>query len=139
MAEMKTVENDASVDAFIDGVENERRRADSRVVHEIMARVTGEPARMWGTSIVGFGRYHYKYDSGREGDMCITGYSPRKTALTLYIMPGFSAYDGLMKKLGKHKTGKSCLYVNKIEDVDLGVLEELIRLSVDHMRAKYPV
>lgn len=137
MAENKTQENDASVEAFLDSVENKRRQADSRAVHEMMARVSGEPARMWGSAIVGFGRYHYKYDSGREGDYMLTGYSPRKQALTVYIMPGFSQYQDQMARLGKHKTGKSCLYINKVDDIDLDVLEEIIRLSLDYMREKY--
>jgi len=139
MAELKTKETGASVDEFLAGVENERRRRDALVVKEIMERVTGWEPKMWGPSIVGFGRYHYKYDSGREGDFLVTGFSPRKQALTVYIMPGFSKYGSLMKRLGKHKTGRSCLYINKLEDVDLGVLEELISGGVDYMREKYGV
>ena len=88
---------------------------------------------MWGPTIVGFGSYHYKYESGREGDWFKTGFSPRKTSLTLYIMPGFNRYDELMQKLGKHKTGQSCLYINKLEDVDMDVLRELVKLSYDYM------
>lgn len=89
---------------------------------------------MWGTSIVGFGSYHYKYDSGREGDMPVTGFAPRKQSLTLYIMPGFDAYEDLLSKLGKHKTGKSCLYINKLADVDMDVLRELVKQSVEAMK-----
>ena len=92
---------------------------------------------MWGPSIVGFGSYHYKYESGREGDMCITGFSPRKQNLTIYILPGFKRYSELMKKLGKYKTGKSCLYINKLEDVDMKVLKELISEDVKYMKKKY--
>ena len=101
-----------------------------------MKKITKEEPVMWGPSIIGFGSYHYKYESGREGDMCITGFSPRKQSLTLYIMPGFERYHDLMNKLGKYKTGKSCLYINKIEDVDLKVLKELISESVKFMKNK---
>ena len=139
MAELKTKETSASVDAFLAAVENERRRRDALVVKEIMERVTGWQPKMWGPSIVGFGRYHYKYDSGREGDYLVTGFSPRKKSLTVYIMPGFSGFPELMERLGKYKTSVSCLYINKLEDVDLGVLEELIRGGVDTMRERYSV
>jgi len=139
MAELKTKETDASVGEFLGGVENERRRTDALVVKEIMERVTGWEPKMWGPSIVGFGSYHYKYDSGREGDFLVTGFSPRKQALTVYIMPGFSGFEALMKRLGKHKTGRSCLYINKLDDVDQDVLEELIRGGVEFMRKKYGV
>lgn len=94
---------------------------------------------MWGPSIVGFGEYRYKYESGREGDFLITGFSPRKSALTIYIMPGFARYEALMDKLGKHRTGKSCLYINRLDDVDLSVLEELVTCSVEYMTEKYGV
>lgn len=136
---MKTTETDASVDAFLNGVMPDRRRQDGMALRDMIQRLTGLEPKMWGPSIVGFGRYHYKYDSGREGDLFLTGFSPRKTSLSIYIMPGFSDFDGLMAKLGKHKTGKSCLYVNKLDDVDLRVLEELIQRSVDFMRQKYDV
>ncbi|MCO5207271.1 MAG: DUF1801 domain-containing protein, partial [Anaerolineae bacterium] len=98
--------------------------------------VTGEPGALWGTSIVGFGTYHYKYASGREGDWFVTGFSPRKQNMTLYIMPGFEQYNDLLSKLGKHKTGKSCLYINKLDDVDLDVLRELVAQSADYMAAQ---
>ncbi len=137
MAEPKTKPTGVSVDAFIDAVGHARRREDARVVLAMMRRVTGEEPEMWGPSIVGFGRYRYKYDSGREGEWMLTAFAPRKSALTVYIMPGFSQYDGLMARLGKHRTGKSCLYINKLDDVDLEVLAELVRLSVDYMRTKY--
>lgn len=139
MAELKTQENDISVDDFLAGVEHKKRREDSFVVKEILERLTGEPAKMWGSSIVGFGTYEYKYPSGRSGRWMMGGFSPRKAALTLYIMPGFSQYEELLLKLGKHKTGKSCLYINKLEDVDRDVLEQLITLSFDHMKEKYAV
>ena len=139
MAERKTQETHASVDAFLDGVVHHKRRRDGLVVRDLMRRVTGFEPRMWGPSIVGFGRYHYTYDSGREGDFFLTGFSPRKQALTVYIMPGFSGYEDLMARLGKHKTGRSCLYINKLEDVDLEVLEDLVRRSVEFMKKKYDV
>jgi hypothetical protein len=135
MAEMKTKQTEASVSAFLDAVENEQRRADCRVVADLMRAVTGEAPKMWGPGIVGFGSYHYKYASGREGDWFVTGFSPRKQDLTLYIMAGFDRYDELMAKLGKYKTGKSCLYLKRLSDVDLGVLRELVTASVEAMRS----
>ena len=135
----KTRPTDAGVDTFLDAVDNERRRKDARTVKAMMERITGWEPKMWGPSIVGFGEYHYRYDSGREGDFLITGFSPRKKALTIYIMPGFGRYDALMGKLGKYKTGRSCLYINKLDDVDLSVLEELIASSVQYMVGKYGV
>src|SRR5210317_1474295 len=123
MAEPKTKKNDASVENFLNSVANQTRREDSLSLLGLMRDVTGEEAKMWGSSIVGFGSYHYVYQSGREGDWMLTGFSPRKQNLAIYIMPGFSAYDSLLDKLGKHKTGKSCLYINKLADVDLKVLK----------------
>lgn len=137
MTELKTKKNIASVTKFLNSVTNEKKRADSFTVLGLMQEVTGEEPVMWGTSIVGFGSYHYKYASGREGDWALTGFSPRKQNLTLYIMPGFDKYDALMKKLGKYKTGKSCLYINKLEDIDMKILKRLIKLSVEHMVKKY--
>ncbi|MBE7543936.1 MAG: DUF1801 domain-containing protein [Bryobacteraceae bacterium] len=134
MAELKTKQTQASVSAFLDAVENEQRRADCRTVLNLMRAVTGEEPKMWGPSMVGFGSYHYKYASGREGDWFVTGFSPRKQDLTLYIMAGFDRYDELMAKLGKYKTGKSCLYLKRLSDVDLGVLRELVAASVEAMR-----
>ncbi len=134
MAENKTKENDADVVAFLNGVADERKRQDSFAILALMQEVTRMEPKMWGDSIVGFGKYHYKYESGREGDMPITGFSPRKQSLTLYIMPGFARYEDLMAKLGKHKTGKSCLYINKLADVDTAVLRELVAQSVAHMK-----
>jgi hypothetical protein len=133
MTENKTQKNDASVEDFLNGVENEKRRVDSFKVLELMKEVSGEEPMMWGTSIVGFGSYHYKYASGREGDWLATGFSPRKQNLTLYIMDGFDEYEELLSQLGKHKTGKSCLYINKLEDVDLKVLRKLVKKSVAHV------
>lgn len=139
MGELKTKENDRSVADFIRSVAPERRKDEAQQLHDMMARITGCEARMWGTSIVGYDRYHYKYASGQEGDWFITGFSPRKAALSIYIMPGFSAYPDLMARLGKHRTGKSCLYLTKLENADPEVLETLIRMSVDDMREKYAV
>ena len=138
MSDLKTQPHDGNVEAFLQSVEHDKRREDSFVVLEMMKEITGEEPRMWGPSIVGFGNYHYKYESGREGDFFLAGFSPRKQNLTLYIMSGFSHYEELLQKLGKHKTGKSCLYINKLENVDLGVLKEMIRESVKMMKEKYP-
>ncbi len=138
MAGNKTVATDGDVETYLDGVDNPKRVADARTVMEIMGRVSGEPPQMWGPSLIGYGTYHYKYDSGREGDFFMTGLSPRKTALTVYIMPGFEPYDDLLSRLGKYKTGKSCLYINKLADVDMDVLEQVIAQSYKDMVAKYP-
>lgn len=133
MAELKTQKNNASVEEFLDSVANEKKRQDSYAILELMKDVTGEEPAMWGTSIVGFGSYHYQYASGREGDWFLVGFSPRKQNLTLYIMSGFDEYESLLEDLGKHKTGKSCLYINKLEDVDRSTLRELVEKSVAHM------
>ena len=132
MAELKTKRNDQSVDEFLQAIPDERRRKDCYTVLELMKKVTGEEPKMWGDAIVGFGDYHYKYASGREGDWFFTGFSPRKQNLTLYIMSGFEEYNDLLNKLGKLKTGKACLYINKLKDVDLSVLRELVTKSVIH-------
>ena len=133
MAELKTKRNKGDVEAFLNSVSGERKRQDSFTIMELMKQVTGQEPEMWGESIVGFGSYHYMYESGREGDWFLTGFSPRKQNLTLYIMSGFDDYDQLLGKLGKHSTGKSCLYIKKIEDVDVDVLKELVQKSVKHM------
>jgi len=138
MSEPKTKKNSAGVEGFLKSVENEKRREDSFAVLDLMKEVTGEEPTMWGTSIVGFGTYHYKYASGREGDWMKVGFSPRKKNLTLYIMEGFSSYDSLLDKLGKYSTGKSCLYINKLEDVDQAVLKELVKQSVETMSGTSP-
>jgi len=134
MAELKTKVNNASVDKFIKSIKDEQIRDDCYKIVEIMQKATKAEPKMWGTSIVGFGTYHYKYASGREGDWFLAGFSPRKQNLTLYIMSGFDEYDSLMKKLGKHSTGKSCLYIKKLGDVDVKVLKELVTKSVKHMQ-----
>ncbi len=133
MAELKTKKNDGDVEAFLNTVEPEKKRKDSFEILELMEEVTGEKATMWGESIIGFGSYHYTYASGREADWMLVGFSPRKQNITLYIMSGFDNYQNLLDKLGKHKTGKSCLYIKKIEDVDTDVLRDLVKQSVDHM------
>ena len=133
MAEPKTKETAESVSAFLDKIPDKGRREDCLAVADIMRDVTKEEPKMWGSSIVGFGRYHYKYESGREGDSMITGFSPRKGDLTLYIMGGFDEFPDLMKRLGKHKTGKSCLYLKKLADVDVDVLRKLVTKSVKSM------
>ena len=138
MAKMKTTPTEASVDAYIDAVEDAQKREDCRAVAAMMAEVTGAPARMWGSSIVGFGSYHYRYASGREGDFMETGFAARKRELTLYVMAGFSEYGDLLAKLGKHKTGKSCLYIKRLADVDEDVLREVVERSVAWIRARYP-
>ncbi len=137
MAEPKTKKNATSVAAFLNRIENEERRKDCRTVLAMMKQITGSKPAMWGTSIVGFGSYHYVYASGREGDWPLTGFSPRKQDLTLYIMAGFDRYKPLMVKLGKYRTGKSCLYVKRLADIDLQVLKRLVTESVRHMRKAY--
>ncbi len=138
MAENKTKPTDNSVTDFIHAVADEQKSEDSYALIELFRDATGEEAKMWGPSIVGFGSYHYVYESGREGDAPLTGFSPRSKSLSLYIMAGFSRYDDLMGQLGKHKTAKACLYVNKLDDIDLGALRQLVTLSVEFMRKKYP-
>lgn len=133
MAEPKTKVNDQSVEKFLNGITDEQARQDCFTILKIMQQATRAEPKMWGSSIVGFGSYHYKYESGREGNWFLTGFSPRKQNLTLYIMAGFARYDELMKKLGKHKTGKSCLYIKSLEDVNLPALKQLIQQSVKHM------
>lgn len=136
MAEMKTRLNDGDVRAFLDTVETEARRRDAHAMCALFEKATGQPARMWGPAIVGFGQYHYKYESGREGDMCVVGFSPRKANFSLYLITKPAEFDTILARLGKYKTAKSCIYINRLDQVDLGVLEELIRLSyqstVDH-------
>jgi len=136
MAENKTTPNDQDVEQFLNSVDDERKRKDSFTILELMKQVTGLEPRMWGSSIIGFGNYHYTYESGREGDMPLAGFSPRKQNLTLYNMGGFERYDDLLKKLGKHTTGKGCLYIKRLDDVDLPTLKSLIEESVKHVKQK---
>jgi hypothetical protein len=137
MADMKTRSTDESVDEFLRSIPDDARRRDCRRVLAIMRSVTGEEPKLWGASMVGFGSYHYRYESGREGDWFLTGFSPRKGNLTLYIMAGFDRYGELLSRLGKYKTGKSCLYVKRLADVDETVLRELLRNSVDYIQRTY--
>lgn len=136
MAELKTRQNDESVEKFISGIADEQRREDCVKILKIMRDITKAEPKMWGSSIVGFGNHHYKYDSGREGDWFITGFSPRKQNLTLYFMSGLQSSENLLKKLGKHKIGKGCLYIRSIEDIDLITLKELIKQSVKSLTKK---
>lgn len=138
MSELKTKPNDASVEDFIAAVDNETKRQDSFALLEMFTRITGQKPKMWGSSIIGFGMYHYKSErSSQEGDWPLTGFSPRKQNLTLYIMPGFNDYSDLLKDLGKHKTSVSCLYINKLADIDLKVLEKLVRQSYEDAKKQY--
>ena len=138
MSSLKTLPNDANVEAFIDSVPDETKRNDSHKVLEMFTRLTGEKPKMWGTSIVGYGMYHYKSErSSQEGDWPLIGFSPRKQNLTLYIMPGFAGHEDLLGKLGKHKTSVGCLYIKRLSDVDQGILEELISQTFTAMKAKY--
>lgn len=133
MAELKTKKSDASVEDFLNGIPDEKKRQDSFAILALMKEVTQAEPKMWGDSIVGFGHYRYKYATGREGDWFLAGFSPRKQNLTLYIMAGFAQYEALLGKLGKYKTGKSCLYINKLQDVNTEALKELVQQSVAHM------
>ncbi len=135
MVELKTKLTGEPMQDFLAKLDSPQKKADCYIVAALMEKITGSPAEMWGDSIVGFGRYHYQYASGRAADWMLTGFSPRKQNLTLYIMSGFDQYDELMSRLGKFKTGKSCLYVKTLADVDMEILEELIQKSVEHMRA----
>ena len=137
MAEPKTKPNDASVEKFLNSVEDEQKKKDSFRVLDIMEEITGAPARMWGPSIVGFGTYHYKYPSGTEGDWMLTGFSPRKQNLTLYLMSGFGIVKDDLLILGKHKIGKSCLYIKKLSDINEVVLRDMIKKSIAEVKRRY--
>lgn len=138
MAEQKTKPTEQSVESFIDNIEDEKVRDDCKILIKLMKKVTGSTPKMWGPSIIGFGKYHYKYESGHEGDSCLTGFSPRKQNISLYVMPGTNEHSDLLKKLGKHKASKGCLYIKKVEDIDLGILEKIIGQSVKSLQKKYP-
>ncbi|WP_298467254.1 DUF1801 domain-containing protein [uncultured Erythrobacter sp.] len=144
MAEAKTQQTDASVEEFIAAVEPESKREDAKVLDALFRKVTGEVPRMWGPTIIGYGSYHYKYESGREGDSTRSGFSPRKAKHSLYLMGRYcdeatgKKVDALLEKMGKHKTGASCVYVNKLADIDLTVLEEIVGICWDAMNRKYP-
>ena len=137
MADMKTKPADVTVETFLSGIDDEQAQKDSNKLVELMAQLTGEPPVMWGPAIVGFGKYHYKYESGREGHICMTGFSPRKGKLSLYVLSGFDGQDELLAKLGKHKTGKGCLYIKRLEDINMDVLKELISKSCDFLKKTY--
>ena len=134
---LKTQPTKESVKTFLDGIEDEQRRKDCKAIAKMMAKATGKRPKMWGDAIVGYGRYEYKYKSGHEGAWFLTGFSPRKRDLTLYIMQGFKAHAPLMEKLGKYKNGKSCLYIKKLEDVDTDVLQQLIDGSLEYLQRTY--
>ena len=135
--ENKTQPTDVSPADFIASVEHDRRREDAEVLLRWFEDVTGYAPKMWGPSLIGYGRYHYKYDSGREGDMLVTGFSPRKANLVMYIMPGYCDMGEKLVRLGKHKLGKSCLYINKLADIDMDVLREIVEDGVAYMKANY--
>jgi len=137
MAVNKTVPTKQSVTQFIRDLDSKQRRDDSKVIMKMMRNITGHRPVMWGDSLIGYGKYHYVYDSGREGDAFLTGFSPRKQNMVIYIMPGFKSYSALLKKMGKHKTSVSCLYFNKLADLNCQVLEQLIEKSVVEMRKRY--
>jgi len=138
MSENKTQANDASVIKFLTAVTPDQKRQDGFALLEMMERLSGYTAKMWGPSIIGFGQYHYKYASGREGDMMRIGFSPRKAQISLYIVAGFEHHKDLLAELGKHKTGKSCLYINHLRDIKPKVLEQLIVKELEYMAEKYP-
>jgi Domain of unknown function (DU1801) len=134
----KTVPTDAKVSAFLDGLDNEKRRVESRRLIEAMQRLSGEPATMWGPSIIGFGKYDYTYDSGHSGMSMRIGFSPRKAAMSVYIVPGYENMGALLEKLGPHTLGKSCLYIKDLGKVDVKALEEIISMSLKEMAERYP-
>ena len=137
MADNKTQENEGSVIDFINALENQRRKDDAIASLALYEEATSLQAKLWGTSIIGYGRYHYIYESGREGDFMKAGFSPRKTSMTYYIMSGFPDLQNLLKKLGKHKMSKSCLYINKLDDVDKTILLEIVKKSFQEMNRNY--
>lgn len=137
MSKNKTVATNLSVTKYLDSIDDPIKKEGSKQIHKMMQELSGLKAVMWGESIIGYGTYHYKYDSGREGDFLKIGFSPRKQNFAFYIMNGAARYEDLLAKLGKHKTGKSCLYINRLADVDLEILEEICRRSYDAMTEKY--
>lgn len=139
MRQNKTVPSDASVNAFLAAVTPARRAEEARALDRLFRAATGFEPRMWGGAIIGYGCYHYRYASGREGDFLATGFAPRKARHSIYIMPGYQDYGAILARLGKHKLGKSCLYVNKLADIDPDVLAELIRTGLADLGARWPV
>ncbi|HEX6789917.1 MAG TPA: DUF1801 domain-containing protein [Candidatus Krumholzibacteria bacterium] len=138
MPESKTGPTKTTLAAYLASISDEGRREDCRALAKIMARVTGKTATIWGGTIVGFGKYHYRYESGHEGDTCLAGFSSRKGDISLYLFPVFPEKEALLGKLGKHKAGKGCVYIRRMEDVDAGVLEKLITASIREIRKRYP-
>ncbi|WP_029278811.1 DUF1801 domain-containing protein [Pedobacter borealis] len=138
MAQNKTTENDLSVPGFLNTIPDENKRADCFNLSDIISQVTGFKAKMWGNAIVGFGSYHYKYESGREGDAPLVGFSPRKDAIALYLSSQFKYREELLAKFGKHKTAKACIYLKKMSDIDVAVLKEMITNSVERIKSLYP-
>ena len=137
MTTLKTTPNNRNVQAFINTISKDTRRRDCSTLLQLFEQVTKQQAVMWGEKIIGFGSYHYKYTSGREGDWLLTGFAPGKQQLSIYIMNGFDTYQALLQKLGKHRTGKSCLYINKLADIDIAILEQILQRSVADMRSRY--
>ena len=138
MAELKTKQTEASVEEYLDTIKDPRRRADCEAISALMMRVTKFDPKMWGSSIVGFGSYHYRYETGREGDACLAGFSFRRPEIVVYIADGCESREKLLQQIGKHRTGKVCLYIKRLSDIDVGVLEKLVKASVAEMRRKYP-
>jgi hypothetical protein len=137
MAEQKTKQTSQSAESFINDIENEQVRNDCLALMNRMQKITGYEPKMWGASIVGFGTYHYKYASGHEGDSCLAGFSPRKQNITLYVMPGFDEYEELILQLGKLKTGKGCLYIKRLSDINLAIFDKLVSASVKQLKKTY--
>jgi hypothetical protein len=137
MAEIKTKKTDENFAGFLNAIQDEGKRKDCFAIAEMMKDISKHEAKMWGPAIIGFGSYHYKYESGHEGDMCMIGFSPRKQNITLYISGGINNRPELMEKLGKYKTGKGCLHINKLSDVNIDVLNNLIKAAYTHMKNKY--
>lgn len=137
MAENKTKKTEVDPAEFVATVEHPTRRADAETLLELMAKASGCPPKMWGPSIIGFGRYEYRYDTGREGEFLMTGFSPRKSNLSIYILPGYDDLEEPLSRLGKHKIGKACLYINKLANIDLDVLTEIVTDSVEKLRASH--
>jgi hypothetical protein len=137
VSENKTKATDASVDAYIDAIVDPARRMDCPALVRLLQAITGQRPRMWGSSIVGFGSYHYKYESGREGDACVTGFSSRKSDISVYLTASFPGHEALLARLGKHKMGKACLSIRRLSDVDVDVLEQLVVKSVEAVRKRY--
>ncbi|PLT28857.1 DUF1801 domain-containing protein [Peribacillus deserti] len=138
MYELKTKETENNVIEFIEAVESPKKREDAYKLLDIFTETTGYTAKMWGPSIIGFGSYHYKYESGHEGDAPLVGFSPRKAKISLYFAPGDQEREQLLQKLGKHTTGKACVYINKLADVDIDIIKALIVQSVELLKQRYP-